>query len=605
MKRTSFFLRLFLGNLLLVALIIGLGAYFAYRSLNQHYLEQAQARQADALRMARQAIQQHWPASASELQALCRTLVPSPAMQLSVIDLRGKILAENHQAHVPVGNPIAEGRPEILTALDGRTGTSVRTVQTGQKPVRLLAGPIRRDKNTVALVRVAMPIHSMYSQGGFVTGLVLWSLLVTFAAAGVLGLLVSWIWYRPLRQITDNARRIAQGSLSERPLARGSGELGELSEALNEMRRTVSTQLDLISEQGENLRTILANLREGVIALDSDGRIAFMNDTAHDLLAPDETEPAGQHFQTIIRLAELVDVYNELVSDNQPINRPVELALRGRRVTLSVQASRIDHGRTSSIATLLVVHDITEISRTATMKAEFVANASHELRTPLATIRAAVDNLLEMGAEDPEAVERLAAMIDRHVNRLEDMTNDLLDLHTAEARQLPPRWEEVELGTLVWWAQTHFVQRAREKNVRLTVEADRDDFPIRTDRKLVVLILQNLLDNALKFTPAGGEVACRIESADREVALTVRDTGCGIPPEDRTKVFDRFFQANTSRTGEPRQRGTGLGLAIVKHASDRLGATIDLDSEIGQGTTVTLRIPSREAEPSAQSALSR
>jgi two-component system phosphate regulon sensor histidine kinase PhoR len=231
------------------------------------------------------------------------------------------------------------------------------------------------------------------------------------------------------------------------------------------------------------------------------------------------------------------------------------------------------------------------------MKAEFVANASHELRTPLATLRAAVDSLMDVDPGDTSTMAKFIAMLDRHLARLEGMTGDLLDLHTVEASDTQSRWEQIELGSLLWSARQQYAARAHDANIELTFACNDESAQAYTDRKMLVLILQNLLDNAIKFTPADGEVTCELHQINGRLTLRVSDTGCGIAPENQAKVFDRFFQAEASRTGDNRIRGTGLGLAIVKHAADRLGATLDLQSELGRGTTVTLQIPLTQESP--------
>jgi two-component system phosphate regulon sensor histidine kinase PhoR len=238
----------------------------------------------------------------------------------------------------------------------------------------------------------------------------------------------------------------------------------------------------------------------------------------------------------------------------------------------------------------VVLRDITDIARTAAVKAEFVANASHELRTPLATLRAAVDSLRAEG-DDRETVERLGEILSRQVARLEEMTQDLLDLHLLEQTRRELHVDDVRRGALAEWARGHFAAQATEAGVTLEVRAEPADFTARSDAKLLQMILQNLIDNGLKFTPSGGRVECLLRVEDDRLLLRVSDTGCGIPAELRERVFERFFQADASRNGTARRRGTGLGLAIVKYAAERLGATVELDSHVGRGTTVRVVLP--------------
>lgn len=202
-----------------------------------------------------------------------------------------------------------------------------------------------------------------------------------------------------------------------------------------------------------------------------------------------------------------------------------------------------------------------------------------------------MDSLSAADPGDSDEVRKLSAVLDRHVSRLEGMTNDLLDLHMVESAKVALRLQDIALGDLAEWVRAQFAATAQEKGLTLEVAADQRDNRLRSDRKLLELILRNLLDNAIKFTPAGGRVECRFETAEQAVTLRVSDTGCGIRPQDQPRVFERFFQGEASRTGDSRVRGTGLGLAIVKHAAERLAARIELQSEPGKGTVVTVVLP--------------
>ncbi len=599
MKRSSFFLRLFVGNLLLVAIIIALGGGVSYHYLDERYQAKSEDNQWRLLEVSRGHLQQRWPMDQDELAQYAQAFARTEEYRLTVIDLDGRVLAESdpETAASRMENHKTDDRPEVLAAIAGREGSDTRQSDTLSIDFRYLTLPIIQGGKPAAIVRLAMPVRAVVEEGDFIRGALFWGAAATIIAAVVLGLMVSWLWYRPLKLITRAARRLASGDLTQRPNVRGSAELEDLSTALNDMRLTVSSQLDLITAQRENLQTILANLGDGVTALDHEGNIVFMNQPARDLLAPDAERVTGQHFQSIVRIAEIVDVVGEMLDGAEALQRQIEIDLRGRRHTLHLQTSVVAQHKTSDIWMVLVVSDITDIARTSAMKAEFVANASHELRTPLATLRGVVDSLVESDiADSQESLEKFIDMLDRNVGRLENMTNDLLDLHAVENAELATVNEEVPLGGLVLRAQAQFTPRARDKGVQLSVHSADEEFTLHADRKLLELIVQNLIDNAIKFTPAGGTVDCDISRDNGHVMIRVEDTGCGIAPEDQPKVFDRFFQANTSRTGDSRMRGTGLGLAIVRHASDRLNANVDLQSALGQGTTVTLRIPLPDAD---------
>ena len=607
-KRHSFFLKSFLGSLLIITGAIALASLAAYRTLDAYYLDQTRGEQDRLARIVQDSIERTWDLPDDEIDALCKRFFAAPAdypardvgaaptgfaiaARLTVIGADGRVRGDSHFDPKRMENHKTAGRPEVLAALGGNPGYDERVSETGQEQYLYLARPIRRGGAVVGLVRIALPIESIARTEDFIFHVLLWVSVAGVATAVLLGLLISWIWYVPLRRITQAARQIASGNVEHGAKVFGTDELAQLGAAVNELRDNLAGKLALITAQREDLETIVANLDEGVIATDSDARVVLMNPPATQLLARGAADIVGKRLGAAVHHPAIAEIHAAAIASGRAVTRQIEADVRGQRRTIEVHATPVSAGGSDAIAALIVTRDITDLARAATMKAEFAANASHELRTPLATLRAAVDSLAAADLDDRQALEQLVAILNRHVSRLEQMTLDLLDLHIVESgkKELVP--EEIGLGSLAAWTDAHFASQASEKGVALDVAAEEPHATLTSDRKLLELILQNLVDNAIKFTPGGGRVACRIEPQGRHVRIEVRDTGCGIPPEDQPRIFDRFYQADSSRSGDARLRGTGLGLAIVKHAAERLDARIDVESEVGKGTTVTVLVP--------------
>ncbi|MBN1942200.1 MAG: GHKL domain-containing protein, partial [Phycisphaerae bacterium] len=274
-----------------------------------------------------------------------------------------------------------------------------------------------------------------------------------------------------------------------------------------------------------------------------------------------------------------------------PVGRQIEKDIAGLPKTLDVLALQIDQPAAEGIHFLLVVRDITSLTRIAKMKSEFAANASHELRTPLATIRAAVDSLESLRPEDQDEFQKIRVILNRHTTRLEELTRDLLNLHMIESARQKVQREDIQTQSLAARLREQFSPPAEEKGISLDLFVEENAKTFSTDPVLLRLIVQNLLDNAVKFTPQDGRVTCTFRRQDDHILLRVTDTGMGIAPEFQERVFERFFQAEAARSGETQTRGTGLGLAIVKHAVERLDGTVTLQSEPGKGTTIEVKLP--------------
>ncbi|MFW6132858.1 MAG: sensor histidine kinase [Planctomycetota bacterium] len=603
MRRHSFFLRLFAGNLLLVLAVISFGFVVSYRYLNRQHMRRDVRDQRRIARIMGELFANRWPVEGTprrqDVQPLCRTLMTGSDLRLTVMARPdGIVLGDSHAEPAQMEPHLTADRPEVLAAMRGEPGQATRTSETLGVRFRYIAVPVRRDGRVVGAVRVAKPVTDIARGPDLLRNVLMWAAIAAGGTAVLLGLLISWLWYVPLRRIAHAAGKIASGNLDHRAHIRGPRELTELATALNEMRSSLAAQMRLAVRQRRNLEAVVSHIEDGIVALDAERNIAYMNRAACDLLAPEERNVVGRNVQSVIRRVEVIDAINA-AGESGRVSRQVEIDRAGERLVLDLHVTDVSEGRRDGVCLLLAAHDVTEITRTARIKAEFVANASHELRTPLATIKATTESLAAIGPEDRDALEKLAGMLTRHVQRLEDLTNDLLDLHRVEQAHGKLKLEEIALQDLAGWARANFGQLARggaagaDKSVTFNVQADPPDHTVRSDRKLVTLILQNLLDNAIKFTPNGGTVTCSLRRNGSGAILEVADTGCGIDPQIRDRVFERFFQADTARSGDAAHRGTGLGLAIVKHAAEQIGAHIELHSQPGEGTSVTVFIPSR------------
>ena len=251
--------------------------------------------------------------------------------------------------------------------------------------------------------------------------------------------------------------------------------------------------------------------------------------------------------------------------------------------------------------------DVTELTRSATLKADFAANASHELRTPITSINAAIETLQGPAKDDPVMSEKLIGMIANNADRLDMMVRDLLDLSKLESPEIPTTIETLDLINHIESVFSQFEQVCQRKNLKMEIQNKSSLQMIRTDPSLLELILRNLIQNATKFANEDSAILVRIEpmqiaidpqnpppkEIDCEMGLRirVRDRGIGIPIAHQARVFERFYQVDDSRTGSSAIRGTGLGLAIVKHAARTLGASVHIESVHHEGTTVLIDLP--------------
>jgi signal transduction histidine kinase len=484
--------------------------------------------------------------------------------------------------------------------------------------------------------RVSMALQTIGHRSEAVQQFIWTTTLLGLAAAILFAMGLAVLWSNPLRRITAMARSLSQGDLSARVSVSGNDEMALLARSLNEMRMHLAGQLETIDRQRRTLQSLLAQLREGVIVADAQGKILLINPTAAELLgvSPGGVEAlgvlVGRPVEQCVTDHEIQKMLlsasdksgsgpaeRNATAANPPAVQEAQIRLndakRGAMILLA-QASDIvlpdfdpghqihGTGKEPSVGRMLVLTNITELTRTIQVKSDFASNASHELRTPLSAIRAAVETMEALDfAKDSESAKRFLAMIDRHSRRMEEMVSDLLDLTRLESSSTRFKWHRLNLPDLLKEVQQRYQDRLDKGKLDWVTRVEPGLTMMDGNPYLLHLILGNLLDNAIKFTGAGGSVSvfCRQRWKDAtrkgDVTFAITDTGCGIPVEEQARVFERFYQVEQARSGtwgtSAETRGTGLGLSIVKHAVTAMGGEIDLKSTPGQGTKITVSIP--------------
>jgi len=415
---------------------------------------------------------------------------------------------------------------------------------------------------------------------------------------GVVAVAAVWTAHRRRRAATArlerSARRILSAGLAQvqidegEPVAAGAGELAPVQAAMAQLADRLSWEGRELAKKTRNLEALIAAMDEPLLATDNDRRVLLCNRSAEAVFDAAPGELVGRPINQVFTHAELLSMHDAAGAGEIRRGRVRLTTSLGKRV-YQVSASPVPAAWGEGVfGAVMVLRDVTELDQAVQVKTDFVANASHELRTPVAAIRTAAETLPNAIGDDPEMAARVANMIVNHAGRLEELLRDLLDLSRLESPDVPPAIETVEVGELPRLLGAMFEGVCRERDITLEFDFDEELAGMRTDRKLLMLILRNLVENATKFAFEGTQV----RSASRGVArFEVADRGIGIPIGQQDRVFERFYQVDPARTGSAGgKRGTGLGLAIVKHAAKALGGRVGLKSVWGQGTTVWVEV---------------
>jgi two-component system phosphate regulon sensor histidine kinase PhoR len=636
-RPSQLFWKLFAGYAVLMTLALGVCVLLIEREIEQfHAQELTEHLLAQARTLRSQVRGRLDSAHREQLDRIAKEVGGSEAdgTRVTIVAADGTVLGDS-QADVSRMDSHAD-REEIREALDEGWGESTRWSNTLRRALRYVAIRVGTPQNPEGVVRVAVRVKTIGARTQSMRRIIWTIAIVALAATIVFALGLARLWTMPIRRITRIAGRLSRGDLSARARVRGSDELARLAQSLNEMGDHLSEQLGTIDGQRRTLEALLDQLQEGVIVAGPDGRIVLSNPAAARLLHPDNAEPwvadswAGRPIEQCVPQHDLqrlllgsgptrtswegasarsspfdastprVRSVSEVRLEVPSAGGPVVLLARASDIEMPApltDSERPDAARAAPrTGRILALTDITDIARTIQMKTDFVANASHELRTPLSAIRAAIETVMNIDiGGDAESAGRFLRVIDRHSARLEALVTDLLALSRLESIPKQTKPAVIDLGRFRQGLSERWADSVSTKQLHWECDIPPALREMTANADLLKMALDNLIDNAIKFTAAGGRVCLAFRREQDNLKIEVTDNGCGIPAQDQERVFERFYQVAPARSGADggpaEQRGTGLGLAIVRHAVASMGGTVSLTSELGKGTRVTLTIP--------------
>ena len=479
-------------------------------------------------------------------------------------------------------------RPEVQSALGGEPATAVRSYDWApQRRILYAAYPIRspegtssplggtEGENVISVAYIASPLPRLNLSllpttfGPQVLG----GACVATLLAGLAGLLLAHKLTRPLRHLTDAASALARGEPAPPIPPVSVNELNRLGAAFNTMNANLTTAHNALAAQARQREAILDNLADAVLAADATGEIVLANPAGSALL-----EVASQSLHEEIR---------RTLALGEP--HATEITTQARVVELLTTPLHNEKGHVSGA--VAVGHDVTAYRQLDRLRTNFVSDVSHELRTPLTAIKGTIETLQDGAADDPTVRDHFLHTVATETERLIRLTNELLLLTRADAGRLDLHLAPTDLVASARRAVAQLEGRAHEKHIAITIEPPDVLPPALADADRIHQVLVNLLDNAVKFTPARGQVSISFGRTGEQVCCSVADTGPGIPGDEIPHLFERFYRGDRSRTRAESESGTGLGLAIARAIVEAHGGHIWLESEPGQGTSVTFTLP--------------
>jgi two-component system phosphate regulon sensor histidine kinase PhoR len=416
----------------------------------------------------------------------------------------------------------------------------------------------------------------------------IWPVLAIFLlAAAIVFFLFSRSVLSRVHRLKQFTERAAAGDFAPLERDREHDELADLADALNRTVAGLGQNIRTLTDERNRSSAILGSMVEGVAVVTADERILFCNWAFEQILELPDGSSQGRTLVEALRQADLVALVRQALSGVEELTGEVEVGTVRRR-NFSVTAAPVRAAGANGA--VMVLHDITELRRLERVRRDFVANVSHEFKTPLTAIQGFAETLLSGALDDKANRKRFVEIIREHARRLARLTDDLLKLSRIEAGRLELEIRPVRVEALVGGCVETTRLNAQARGLEIHVDLQKDAPAVRGDGAQLGEVLQNLLDNAVQYTPAGGKIEVKARSNGQGVTFTVTDTGIGIPESDLERIFERFYRVDAARSREA--GGTGLGLAIARHIVEAHGGRIWVESAIGQGSRFHFSIPS-------------
>lgn len=528
------------------------------------------------------------------------TWMAESGARVTVIDGVGRVLEDS--AHDSESMENHSNRPEVQQAFATGQGGSVRHSKT--LDLDLVYGAVRYlpPSGSPVILRMALPLSQIDSTLADLRKRLLLASLVILLLGGVASLGFSRMFAARVERLKDFSRRVAEGDFRPLPTERARDELADLALALNETAQRMDANIHSLRDERNQSSAILRSMVEGVAVIDAHERLVFCNRAFLDILNADSESSQGRPVIEVVRNSELLGLIRRALVGEEGLQTDIATGFIQQRnfsVTAApVKALEPDNAIASGSAApqnvrhsgaVVVLHDVTELRRLERVRQDFVANVSHEFKTPLTAIRGFAETLLSGALSDPKNNRRFLEIIRDHSSRLDRLTDDLLKLARIEAGKLELELFPVGLAELIEGCAETTLLKASRKQISLGIDVPAGLPAVRGDASLLREVFQNLLDNAVQYTMAGGRICVTVAPGVREAVISITDTGIGIPLADQERIFERFYRVDAARSREV--GGTGLGLSIAKHIVEAHGGRLWVESEIGRGSQFFFSIP--------------
>ena len=505
--------------------------------------------------------------------------------RITLIDAKGKVFADSEKDPALLENHL--NRPEVQEARLKGKGKSVRFSNSIGTNMLYVAVVVKDVDGITGYIRLARPLYAVQNVISKVYQYILLSICIVAVIALLIALFFSFRLYEPIKTMEQFTEKLRKGEPVGTIILDTADETKTLAENINYLVEELRNKIRIAHEEKSKLMTAFTSMNEGVLIINQQDSIEFISPVLSNMLAVQYGNVGGKTLMEAFRSVDLQKAFQEFKQTRSNVSR--EIILGGMEpFIMSVSISAI-HDHPDEEKTMIVFHDVTRLKKLEQIKMDFVANVTHEIRTPLTAIIGYLETIKSGAINNIEETKKFIDVMLRQSERLNRLVEDLLTISNIEMKEAVLTFEKVSLNAVINNVISLIQSKAGQKKIAVENHVPKNLVPVKADRDKLTQIFVNLLDNAVKFTPDGGLVAIDAKEEGAFIIVSVLDTGIGVPSSEIARLGERFYRVDRSRSRE--LGGTGLGLSIVKHLMIAHGGRMEIESQLGKGTKVSLFFP--------------
>jgi two-component system, OmpR family, phosphate regulon sensor histidine kinase PhoR len=587
-KKYPFFLKLFLPFLLIVLIPLLIFSRYTGFSMHRFYLEQTAINLEARANLLKDQVSQYLSAGDEKnIDMLCKRAGKSSGTRITVMQLSGKVAGDSEKNPDEMENH--SGRPEFVKAVAEETGAFTRYSDTIGEPMMYLAVLLKKEGQPLGVLRTSVSISAIDKQLDIIQRRTFLGMIVVALLAALAALLFSRRISSPLENIHEGAVHFAKGDLSYRLPVFASSETELLAKTMNDMAANLDERMETIVRQRKEIEAVLSSMTEGVVAVNREEKILSVNQSAARMFQKEQSELLNRSVQETIRNPDFQRFVRISLLNDKPHEEDIFFHF-GDETLLNVRSAPLIDAGGDRIGIIVILNDVTRLRRLENMRRDFAANVSHEIKTPLTAIKGFTETLKTGALNNPAEAGRFVEIIENHTNRLIAIIEDLMKLSVIEqnAGDKKIALAECRILPLLFSAIRTCKLKADEKKIEVLYSCD-SDLTAKINAALIEQAFVNLLDNAIKYSEPGKSIEIEATGTDSEIAIVFQDHGVGIEREHLSRLFERFYRVDVSRSRK--MGGTGLGLAIVKHIVIANSGSITVESAPGEGSRFVIHLP--------------